>query len=206
MGNTAAAYTAYAFSEVAAIFPITPSSDMAQHMDEWAATGRKNIFGEEVKVVEMQSEKGASGAVHGSLQAGALTTTFTSSQGLMLMIPNMFRIAGELLPGVFHIAARVVATNGLSIFGDHTDVMAIRPTGFAMLASGSVQQVMDLAAVAHLSAIKGSVKSRTATGISCLTSLNTTWVKSRRLRAVNITSSTTTVLRMLNASSLPWLP
>ena len=156
-GNTAAAYASYAFTDVAAIYPITPSSDMAQHIDEWAATGKKNIFGETVQVVEMQSEGGASGAVHGSLQAGALTSTYTSSQGLMLMIPNMFKIAGELLPGVFHVASRLVASNGLGIFCDHSDVMTIRTTGFAMLSSASVQQAMDMAAVAHLSAIKGRV-------------------------------------------------
>ena len=156
-GNTAAAYASYAFTDVAAIYPITPSSDMAQHIDEWAATGKKNIFGETVQVIEMQSEGGASGAVHGSLQAGALTSTYTSSQGLMLMIPNMFKIAGELLPGVFHVASRLVASNGLGIFCDHSDVMTIRTTGFAMLSSASVQQAMDLAAVAHLSAIKGRV-------------------------------------------------
>ena len=156
-GNTAAAYASYAFTDVAAIYPITPSSDMAQHVDEWAAEGRKNVFGETVQVIEMQSEGGASGAVHGSLQAGALTSTYTSSQGLMLMIPNMFKIAGELLPGVFHVASRLVASNGLGIFCDHSDVMATRSTGFALLSSGSVQQVMDLASIAHLSAIKGRV-------------------------------------------------
>ncbi len=156
-GNTAAAYASYAFTDVAAIYPITPSSDMAQHVDEWASEGKKNVFGETVQVIEMQSEGGASGAVHGSLQAGALTSTYTSSQGLMLMIPNMFKIAGELLPGVFHVASRLVATNGLGIFCDHSDVMAVRSTGFALLASSSVQQVMDLGCVAHLSAIKGRV-------------------------------------------------
>ncbi|WP_371367850.1 Pyruvate:ferredoxin oxidoreductase [Sporomusa rhizae] len=156
-GNTAAAYVSYAFTDVAAIFPITPASDMAEHVDDWAAKGKKNIFGQTVEVVEMQSEGGAAGAVHGSLQSGALTTTYTASQGLMLMIPNMYKIAGELLPGVFHVATRVVGTNAISIFGDHTDVMATRQTGFAMLAESSVQQVMDLGAVAHLSAIKGSV-------------------------------------------------
>ncbi|HHY78987.1 MAG TPA: pyruvate:ferredoxin (flavodoxin) oxidoreductase, partial [Thermoanaerobacter sp.] len=156
-GNTAAAHVAYAFTEVAAIYPITPSSPMAEVVDEWSAHGRKNIFGQPVKVIEMQSEAGAAGAVHGSLAAGALTTTFTASQGLLLMIPNMYKIAGELLPGVFHVSARAVATHALSIFGDHSDVMACRQTGFAMLASGSVQEVMDLASVAHLSAIKGRV-------------------------------------------------
>jgi pyruvate-ferredoxin/flavodoxin oxidoreductase len=156
-GNTAAAYVSYAFTDVAAIFPITPSSNMAEHVDEWAAQGRKNIFGQTVHIVEMQSEAGAAGAVHGSLQAGALTTTYTASQGLLLMIPNMYKIAGELLPGVFHVSARTVGANAISIFGDHSDVMATRQTGFALLAESSVQQVMDLAAVAHLSAIKGRV-------------------------------------------------
>jgi pyruvate-ferredoxin/flavodoxin oxidoreductase len=154
-GNTAAAYAAYAFTEVAAIYPITPSSGMAESTDEWAANGRKNIFGQEVNVVEMQSEAGAAGAFHGSLQAGALTTTFTASQGLLLMIPNMYKAAGELLPGVIHVSARAIATHALSIFGDHQDVMAARQTGCALLAAGSVQEVMDLAPVAHLSAIKG---------------------------------------------------
>ncbi len=154
-GNTAAAYAAYAFTEVAAIYPITPSSGMAESTDEWAAKGRKNIFGQEVNVVEMQSEAGASGAFHGSLQAGALTTTFTASQGLLLMIPNMYKAAGELLPGVIHVSARSIAAHALNIFGDHQDVMATRQTGCAMLASGSVQEVADLAPVAHLSAIKG---------------------------------------------------
>lgn len=154
-GNTAAAYVAYAYTDVAAIYPITPSSNMAETVDEWAAKGKKNIFGQSVSVVEMQSEAGAAGAVHGSLQAGALTTTFTASQGLLLMIPNMYKIAGELLPGVFHVSARALASQALSIFGDHQDVMATRQTGFVMLASGSVQEIMDLAPVAHLSAIKG---------------------------------------------------
>lgn len=156
-GNTAAAHVAYAFTDVASIYPITPSSPMAEHMDEWSAHGRKNIFGQQVKVVEMQSEAGAAGAVHGSLAAGAFTTTFTASQGLLLMIPNMYKIAGELLPGVFHVTARAVASHALSIFGDHSDVMACRQTGFALLASGGVQEVMDLAGVAHLAAIKGRV-------------------------------------------------
>ncbi len=156
-GNNAAAYVAYAFTEVAGIYPITPSSPMAEHIDEWAAHGKKNIFGQEVKVVEMQSEAGAAGVVHGSLAAGALTTTFTASQGLLLMIPNMYKIAGELLPGVFHVSARAVASHALSIFGDHSDVMACRQTGFALLASGNVQEVMDLGGVAHLAAIKGRV-------------------------------------------------
>jgi len=156
-GNTAAAYVAYAFTDVAAIYPITPSSNMAESVDEWAAHGRKNIFGQTVLVSELQSEAGASGAVHGSLQGGALTTTFTASQGLLLMIPNMYKIAGELLPGVFHVSARAVASHALSIFGDHSDVMATRQTGFAMLSACSVQEVMDLAGVAHLSAIKARV-------------------------------------------------
>ena len=154
-GNCAAAHVAYMFSEVAAIYPITPSSPMAEYIDEWSAGGRKNIFGETVKVVEMQSEAGAAGAVHGSLQAGALTTTYTASQGLLLMIPNMYKIAGELLPGVFHVSARALAAQALSIFGDHADVMSARQTGFALLATGSVQEIMDLAPVAHLAAIEG---------------------------------------------------
>ncbi len=156
-GNQAAAHVSYMFSEVAAIYPITPSSTMAEYVDEWAAAGRKNIFGETVLVQEMQSEGGAAGAVHGSLQAGALTTTYTASQGLLLMIPNMYKIAGELLPSVFHVSARTIASHALSIFGDHQDVMSVRQTGFAMLAEGSVQEVMDLAGVAHLSTIKSSV-------------------------------------------------
>ena len=156
-GNYAAAHVAYMFSEVAAIYPITPSSTMAELVDEWAAQGRKNIFGETVKVVEMQSEAGAAGAVHGSLQSGALTTTFTASQGLLQMIPNMYKISGELLPGVFHVSARALAAQSLSIFGDHQDVMATRQTGFAMLATSSVQEVMDLAGVAHIVALKARV-------------------------------------------------
>ena len=156
-GNGAVSHIAYAFSDVAAIYPITPSSTMAEYVDEWAAQGRKNLFGQTVHVAEMQSEAGAAGAVHGSLAAGALTTTYTASQGLLLMIPNMYKISGELLPGVFHVSARALAAHALSIFGDHSDVMACRQTGFAMLASGSVQEAMDMALVAHLSAIKGSV-------------------------------------------------
>ncbi len=156
-GNYAAAHIAYKFSEVAAIYPITPSSTMAEYVDEWAAQGQKNMFGETVKVVEMQSEAGAAGAVHGSLQSGALTSTFTASQGLLLMIPNMYKIAGELLPGVFHVSARALAAQSLSIFGDHQDVMATRQTGFAMLATSSVQEVMDLAGVAHIVALKARV-------------------------------------------------
>ena len=156
-GNYAAAHVAYLFSEHAAIYPITPSSTMAELVDEWAAFGKKNMFGEIVKVTEMQSEGGAAGAVHGSLQAGALTSTFTASQGLLLMIPNMYKISGEMLPGVFHVSARALAAQSLSIFGDHQDVMATRQTGFALLSSGSVQEAEDLAAVAHLSAIKSSI-------------------------------------------------
>lgn len=156
-GNTAAAYVSYAFTDIAAIYPITPSSSMAELVDEWSAHGRKNIFGQEVNVVAMQSEAGAAGAVHGALSTGALTTTYTASQGLLLMIPNMYKIAGELLPGVFHVSARAVAAHALSIFGDHTDVMACRQTGYALLAEGSVQEVMDLAGVAHLAAIKSKI-------------------------------------------------
>jgi len=156
-GNYAASHIAYMFSEVAAIYPITPSSNMAENVDEWAANGRKNIFGETVDVKEMQSEGGASGAVHGSLQAGALTSTYTASQGLLLMIPNMYKIAGELLPAVFHVSARSLAAQALSIFGDHSDVMSARQTGFAFLATGSIQQIMDLAGVAHLASIKSRI-------------------------------------------------
>jgi pyruvate-ferredoxin/flavodoxin oxidoreductase len=156
-GNYAAAHVAYMFSEVAAIYPITPSSTMAEYVDEWAAFGRKNMFGETVHVAEMQSEGGAAGAVHGSLQAGALTSTFTASQGLLLMIPNMYKIAGEMLPGVFHVSARSLAAQALSIFGDHSDVMSARQTGFALLATGSVQEIMDIAAIAHLGAIKSRI-------------------------------------------------
>ncbi|WP_131058263.1 pyruvate:ferredoxin (flavodoxin) oxidoreductase, partial [Clostridioides difficile] len=154
-GNTAAAHVAYAFTDVAAIYPITPSSTMAEVVDEWASQGRKNIFGQTVNVVEMQSEAGASGTFHGSLQGGALTSTFTASQGLLLMIPNMYKVAGELLPGVFHVSARALASQALSIFGDHQDVMAARQTGCVLLASGSVQEVADIAPVAHLAAIEG---------------------------------------------------
>ncbi|AFS79037.1 pyruvate:ferredoxin oxidoreductase Por [Gottschalkia acidurici 9a] len=156
-GNTAAAYNSYAFTEVAGIYPITPSSTMAELVDEWSVQGKKNIFGQTVKVVEMQSEAGAAGTVHGSLAAGALTTTYTASQGLLLMIPNMYKMAGELLPGVIHVSARSLASHALNIFGDHQDVMACRQTGFAMLASGSVQEVMDLGGIAHLAAIKSRV-------------------------------------------------
>ncbi|MBR2576905.1 MAG: pyruvate:ferredoxin (flavodoxin) oxidoreductase [Firmicutes bacterium] len=156
-GNTAAAHIAYAFTDVAAIYPITPSSVMAENVDEWSAYGRKNLFGQEVSVLEMQSEGGAAGALHGSLATGALTTTFTASQGLLLMIPNMYKIAGELLPGVMHVSARTLSTHALNIFGDHSDVMSTRQTGFAMLATGSVQEVMDLAGVAHMAAIESRV-------------------------------------------------
>ena len=156
-GNEAAAYVSYAYTEVAGIYPITPSSPMADHVDQWAAQGMKNVFGTPVKVVEMESEAGAAGTVHGSLGAGALTTTYTASQGLLLMVPNMYKIAAEQLPGVFHVSARTVATQALNIFGDHSDVMACRQTGFAMLAETNVQEVMDLAPVAHLSAIEGKV-------------------------------------------------
>ena len=156
-GNTAASHVAYAFSDVAAIYPITPSSPMAEVADEWSAGGRKNLFGQTVKIAEMQSEAGAAGAVHGSLVAGALTSTFTASQGLLLMIPNMYKISGELLPCVFHVSARALAAHALNIFGDHADVMACRQTGFAMLASNSVQEAMDLALVAHLSTLEAKV-------------------------------------------------
>ena len=156
-GNEAAAYVSYAYTEVAGIYPITPSSPMADHVDQWAAQGRKNIFGETVKVVEMQSEAGAAGAVHGSLQSGALTSTFTASQGLLLMIPNMYKIAGELTSFVMHVSARALAHHGLSIFGDQTDVMACRQTGFAMLCSNSVQEAHDMALIAHASTLDSRV-------------------------------------------------
>ena len=156
-GNNAAAHVSYAFSEVAAIYPITPSSPMADLVDQWSANGLKNIFGSQVKVVEMQSEAGAAGAVHGSLGAGALTTTYTASQGLLLMIPNMYKIAAEQLPCVFHVSARTVSTHALNIFGDHSDVYACRQTGFAMLAESNPQEVMDLAAVAHLATLESRV-------------------------------------------------
>ncbi|MBQ6613789.1 MAG: pyruvate:ferredoxin (flavodoxin) oxidoreductase, partial [Clostridia bacterium] len=163
-GNTAAAHVSYAFTEVAGIYPITPSSPMADYVDQWAASGKNilgkpalNVFGTPVKVTEMQSEAGAAGTVHGSLAAGAMTTTYTASQGLLLMIPNMYKIAGELLPCVFHVSARCVASHALNIFGDHSDVYACRQTGFAMLAETNPQEVMDLGAVAHLAAIEGRV-------------------------------------------------
>ena len=156
-GNNAASHVSYAYTDVAAIYPITPSSVMAEVADTWATEGRKNIFGQEVKIVEMQSEAGAAGAVHGSLSAGALTTTYTASQGLLLMIPNMYKIAGEQLPCVIDVSARTVSSHALCIFGDHSDVYACRQTGFAMLCESSVQEVMDLTAVAHCAAIKGKV-------------------------------------------------
>src|SRR6056300_1641408 len=156
-GNTAAAHVACAFSEVAAIYPITPSSDMGEMADEWSSQGRKNLFGKTVDVIEMQSEAGAAGAVHGSLSAGALTTTFTASQGLLLMIPNMYKIAGEMLPTVFHVSARSLAAQSLSIFGDHSDVMSVRNTGFAMMSANGIQETMDLAIVSHLATLKGKV-------------------------------------------------
>ena len=156
-GNTAAAHVAYGMSDVSTLYPITPSTSMGEIVDQWSAQGRKNIFGQTMDVRQLQSEAGAAGAVHGALAAGALTTTFTASQGLLLMIPNMYKIAGEQLPGVFHVSARSVAAHALSIFGDHSDVMACRQTGFAMLCSNSVQEVMDLALVAHLAAIDSSI-------------------------------------------------
>ena len=156
-GNQAAAHASYAFTEVATIYPITPSSVMPEHVDEWATAGRKNIFGQTVQVTEMQSEAGASGAFHGSLAAGAMTTTFTASQGLLLMIPNLYKVAGELLPGVIDVSARALASHALSIFGDHSDVYACRQTGCCMLCESSVQEVMDLTPVAHLAALKGSL-------------------------------------------------
>ena len=156
-GNEAAAHVAYAMSDVAAIYPITPSSSMGEYCDEWAAHGRKNIYGQVLKVVEMQSEAGAAGSVHGALSAGALSTTFTASQGLLLMIPNMYKISGEVMPAVFHVSARAVAAHALSIFGDHSDINAVKQTGWCLLASASVQEVMDLALVAHLSSIRASL-------------------------------------------------
>lgn len=156
-GNQAAAYASYAFTDVAAIYPITPSSPMAEGVDEWSAHGKKNIFGQQVRVVQMQSEAGAAGTMHGSLAAGALTTTYTASQGLLLMIPNLYKMAGELLPGVLHVSARAIATHALSIFGDHQDVMACRQTGVALLASSNVQEAADMGYIAHLSAIKSRI-------------------------------------------------
>ena len=156
-GNEAASNVAYAFSEVAAIYPITPSSSMGEMADAWAASGKKNIFGQPLQVIEMQSEAGAAGAVHGSLSGGAMTTTFTASQGLLLMIPNMYKIAGEMLPTVFHVSARSIAAQSLSIFGDHSDVMSTRMTGFGLIASASVQEAQDIAAIAHLASIDSKV-------------------------------------------------
>ena len=156
-GNEAAAYISYAFTEVATIYPITPSSPMAEHVDTWAAKGKENLFGQPVRLMEMQSEHGAAGAMHGALESGALATSYTASQGLLLMVPPMYRIAGQLHPGVLHVSARTVGTHAFSIFGDHSDVMACRHTGFAMLSTGSVQEVMDLEAVPHLAAIEGRV-------------------------------------------------
>ena len=156
-GNTAAAHVAYAFSEVAAIFPITPSSPMGEYTDAWASSGMKNVFGKPVDVIEMQSEAGAAGAVHGALSGGAMTTTYTASQGLLLMIPNMHKIAGEMLPTVFHVSARSISAQSLSIFGDHSDVMGARNTGFAMISANNIQETMDLAFVSHLSTLKGQV-------------------------------------------------
>ena len=156
-GNMAAAHIAYAFSEIAVIYPITPSSPMADYTDAWSVAGRKNIWGSTVKITELQSEAGAAGAMHGVLKAGGLATTYTASQGLLLMLPNMYKMAGELLPAVIHVAARAVAAGALNIFGDQSDVMSARTTGFAMLAESSVQEVMDLSAVAHLATLEGSV-------------------------------------------------
>ena len=156
-GNTAAAHIAYAFSEVAAIYPITPSSPMGEYADSWASIGRENLWGKKVEIMEMQSEAGAAGAVHGALAAGALTTTFTASQGLLLMIPNMYKIAGEMTPTVFHVSARALAAQSLSIFGDHSDVMACRNTGFAMTCASSIQETMDMALVAHLATLKSQI-------------------------------------------------
>ena len=156
-GNTAAAHIAYAFSEVAAIYPITPSSPMGEYAEQWSSTGRENLWGKKVDIMEMQSEAGAAGAVHGSLAAGARTTTFTASQGLLLMIPNMYKIAGEMIPTVFHVSARSLAAQSLSIFGDHSDVMACRNTGFAMTCASSIQETMDIALVAHLATLEAQV-------------------------------------------------
>lgn len=156
-GNNAAAHASYAYTDVAAIYPITPSSTMAEVTDAWAVQGRKNIFGEEVQVTEMQSEAGAAGAVHGALAAGALSTTYTASQGLLLMIPNLYKVAGERLPGVFNVSARTIASHALSIFGDHSDIYSCRQTGVAMLASSSVQEVMDITPAAHCAAIEGRI-------------------------------------------------
>ena len=204
-GNTAAAHVAYAYTDVAAIYPITPSSPMADSVDQWSAAGQENIFGNQVKVVEMESEAGAAGAVHGSLAAGALTTTFTASQGLLLMIPNMYKIAGEQLPCVFDVSARTVATQSLNIFGDHSDVYACRQTGFAMLCETNPQEVMDLSPVAHLATIEGKcvVLMKTETFSSSIVklviqltmsyrlSLRNTWAKSMKNLVQIMTYSTT---------------
>ena len=179
-GNYAASYVAYAFSEVAAIYPITPSSTMGEYADTWASQGMKNMFGRVVEVAEMQSEAGAAGAVHGSLSAGALTTTFTCSQGLLLMIPNMHKIAGEMLPTVFHVSARALAAQSLSIFGDHSDVMGCRNTGFAMLSAASIQETHDLAIVSHLSALKSEIPFLSISTASVLR------MKSRRLKRLTM--------------------
>ena len=204
-GNNAAAHVSYAFSEVACIYPITPSSPMADFVDQWSANGLKNIFGTQVKVVEMQSEAGAAGAVHGSLGAGALTSTYTASQGLLLMIPNMYKIAAEQLPCVFHVSARTVATQSLNIFGDHSDVMACRQTGFAMLCEGNVQEVMDLSPVAHLQSVEKfhsstssmvsehHTKSRKLLfGIMMILRICATWMLSRHSETTLSTQSTLT--------------
>ena len=218
-GNTAAAHVSYAFTETAAIYPITPSSPMAESTDQWATQGKKNIFGHPVKLVEMQSEGGAAGTVHGSLAAGALTTTYTASQGLLLMIPNMYKIAGEQMPCVFDVSARALASHALNIFGDHSDVYACRQTGFAMLCSSSVQEVMDLGAVAHLATIKGRVPVlhffvdllRTLTSSSrqekqltqhtmlSLQSLKNIWIKLTLRSEQTINYSTTMELKTLRA-------
>ena len=221
-GNHAAAHASYAFTDVAAIYPITPSSVMAEATDEWATQGRTNIFGQTVQVTEMQSEAGAAGTVHGSLAAGALTTTYTASQGLLLMIPNLYKIAGEQLPGVFNVSARALASHALSIFGDHSDVYACRQTGCAMLCESSVQEVMDLTPVAHLSAIKGKIpfinqiilvrevllRTRISSSrqekhvihstMQCLQSFRNTWIKLMKRLEQTINYSTTMAQKMQN--------
>jgi pyruvate-ferredoxin/flavodoxin oxidoreductase len=174
-GNTAAAHVAYAMSDVATIYPITPSSGIGEMCDEWAARGQENVFRQTLLVRQLQSEAGAAASVHGALAAGSLTTTFTASQGLLLMIPNMYKIAGELLPAVFHVTARSVAGHALSIFGDHQDVMAVRQTGFALLASASVQEAMDLGLVAHLAAIESSIPLKRHLGIEWKTVVSVWW-------------------------------
>ena len=221
-GNQAAAHASYAYTEVAAIYPITPSSVMPEHVDEWATEGRKNIFGQTVQVTEMQSEAGAAGAVHGSLSAGALTTTFTASQGLLLMIPNLYKVAGEQLPGVFNVSARALASHALNIFGDHSDVYACRQTGAAMLCESSVQEVMDLTPVAHCAALKGKLpfinffdgfrisssrqeKHVTHTTTLCRLSYRSTWIKLTRRSEQTTNSSTTTEQQMQRKLSLLWV-